>query len=340
MNTPVITSPALQPEWLGPSGAAPAAARRLRVKHVAIALTLSTFFAAIVIFLALHGFIAWMFANPQVPPLFSNPMEAKGMKYETVSFPARDGHTLVDGWYIPSDKPSKRTLIFSHGYGANREEYWVPMYDLAKFAHRLDYNVIMFDYGFASEQHPTKATGGRLEKEQLLGAVKLAKERGAEHVVVWGFSMGAGTALQAALLTHDINAMILDSTFLLEPDTLYHNLQQYAPLPKHPSLDLLRTFFPAVNGTSLQQIPYNEVKSTNYELPILFVHGTADSKAPYGIAEGIAAHQSNKLSQAWIVPNAQHELIYRTQRKEYLSKTSAFLNAAYRADRGLFIAQN
>ncbi|MCY9515689.1 alpha/beta hydrolase [Paenibacillus apiarius] len=339
MNTPIVTSPPLHPEWFAPSGSAPAAARRIRLKHVAIALSLSTVFAALLIFLALHGFIAWMFANPQVPPLFSNPMEAKGMRYDTIAFPAKDGHTLVDGWYIPSDKPSKRTIIFSHGYGANREEYWVPMYDLAQFAHRLDYNVVMFDYGFASEQHKTKATGGRLEKEQLLGAVQLAKERGAEHVVVWGFSMGAGTALQASLLSQDIDAMILDSTFLLEPDTLYHNLTQYISLPKHPSLDLLRAFFPALNGTSLQQIPYNEVKATNYAIPTFFIHGTADTKAPYEIAEQLAARQSNKLSESWVVPDVQHELIYRTHRKEYLGKAAAFLNAAYHTDKGYMIAQ-
>ncbi|BFH17280.1 alpha/beta fold hydrolase [Paenibacillus melissococcoides] len=339
MSTPVVTSPALQPEWIGPSGLAPAAARRIRLKHIVIALALSTVFAASVIFLALHGFIAWMFANPQVPPLFSTPMEAKGMPYETVTFPAADGHTLVDGWYIPSDTASSRTIIFSHGYGANREEYWVPMYDLAQFAHRLDYNVIMFDYGFASEQHKTTATGGKLEKEQLLGAVNLAKERGASHIVVWGFSMGAGTALQAALLTEDIDAMILDSTFLLEPDTLYHNLKQYVPLPKHPSLDLLRFFFPALNGTSLAQIPYNEVKATSYEMPTLIIHGTADTKAPYEIAEQIAARQSNKLSESWIVPNVQHELIYRTHRKDYLGKAAAFLSAAYRADAASIIAR-
>ncbi|UHA74874.1 alpha/beta hydrolase [Paenibacillus sp. 481] len=330
MNTPIVSTPVLQPEWLGPSTATPALARRVRFKHVAIALGLSIIVAALIIFLALHGFIAWMFSNPQVPPLLSNPMDAKGMRYETVSFPARDKHTMVDGWYIPADSPSKRTIILSHGYGANREEYWVPMYDLAQFGHRLGYNMVMFDYGFASvNNNKTKATGGRLEKEQLLGAVELAKQRGAEHIVVWGFSMGAGTALQAGLLTKDIDAMILDSTFILEPDTLYHNLQPYISLPKRPSLDLLRMFFPLLSGTSMQQIPYQEVKATQYAIPTFFIHGTADSKAPYGIAEQIADNQTNKWSQTWIVPDAQHELIYRSHSKEYLKNTAAFLSNAF-----------
>ncbi|WP_028544648.1 alpha/beta hydrolase [Paenibacillus taiwanensis] len=327
MNTPVTTtSPAVQPEWLAPLSPSSLAAKRLRLKHVAIALSLSILFAAVIIFLALHAFIAWMFANPEVPPLFSNPLASKGMKYDTVTFPARDKHTLVDGWYIPASQASERTIVFSHGYGANREEYWVPMYDLAQYAHRLGYNVVMFDYGFASEQHKTKATGGRLEKEQLLGAVELAQARGAKEVIVWGFSMGAGTALQAGLVENNgIDGMVLDSTFLLEPDTLYHNLQQFVNVPKHPSLDILRGMFPLLNDTSLNQIPYNEVKKHQYPIPTLFIHGTDDTKAPYTIAEQIAANQDPALSSSWIVPQAQHEMVYRAHSKDYLRQVSLFL---------------
>lgn len=303
------------------------AAVRSRFKHMIIALFLSGLLSIVVLYLVLHAFIAWMFANPQVPPLFSNPLEAKGMAYETVAFPAADKHTLVDGWYIPAADDSKRTIIFSHGYGANREEYWVPMYDLASFAHRLGYNAIMFDYGFASEAHKTSATGGYLEKQQLLGAVQLAKARGAEEVLVWGFSMGAGTALQAGLMTDDIDGMILDSTFLLEPDTLYHNLQTFIDIPKQPSLNILRGMFPLLNGTSLKQIPYDEVKTHPYTIPTLFIHGTEDTKAPFTIAEQIAAAQDPRLSSAWIVPAAQHEMIYRLHSKEYLQKVSAFLRS-------------
>lgn len=326
MSAP-LTTPMMQPEWTAPAPAPAQVTRKITLKHMAIALGLSTVFGAAVIFLSLHAFIAWIFANPQVPPLFSNPLAAKGLEYETVSFSAADGHTLVDGWYIPASDSSTRTIVFSHGYGANREEYWVPMYDLASFAHRLDYNVILFDYGFASQQHHTKATGGYLEKQQLLGAVELAQARGADHIIVWGFSMGAGTALQAGLLTDDIDGMILDSTFLLEPDTLYHNLQAFVNIPKHPSLDIIRGMFPFVSGASLQQIPYTEIKSHQYDIPTLFTHGTNDSKAPYTIAEDIAANQKSSLSSSWIVPDAQHEMIYRTHSKEYLRKAATFLNS-------------
>lgn len=143
--------------------------------------------------------------------------------------------------------------------------------------------------------------------------------------MVWGFSMGAGTALQAGLVTKDVDAMILDSTFLLEPDTLYHNIKQNINLPRQPSLEIMEMLFPVLNGTGLNQIPYSKVKSEDYPFPVLFMHGTKDDKAPYPIAEELAANQSNPYSDSWIVENSHHELLFREHPREYLRRVSAFL---------------
>ncbi|HEY2493862.1 MAG TPA: alpha/beta fold hydrolase [Paenibacillus sp.] len=302
----------------------PVSSRFIRLKHVLIALFLSIIFFLLFCFIALHAYIAWVLSNPTVAPIYSNPQIAKSMAYENITFPALDESRMMHGWYIPANS-SKKTIVFSHGYGANREETWVPMYDLAHYAHRLNYNVIMFDYGFAAEHNKDVATGGKIESQQLLGAIKLAKDKGAESIIVWGFSMGAGTALQAGLQTQDVDAMILDSTFLLEPDTLYHNIKNQIDLPRHPSLEILELLFPALNGTGLSQIPYREVKSEDYPFPIFFIHGTEDEKAPYPIAEKLASNQTNPLSDVWIVKDSHHELIFREHSREYLRRVSSFL---------------
>ncbi|MDT3428484.1 pimeloyl-ACP methyl ester carboxylesterase [Paenibacillus forsythiae] len=309
-----------------PSGTTPQLSlRKLRIKHVIVALLLSVFFFLAFCFIALHAYITWVLSNPTVAPLFSNPALSKGLKYEDVTFPASDGSRNIQGWYIPSGNSAK-TIVFSHGYGANREESWVPMYDLAHFAHRLNFNVIMFDYGFASHSNKDVATGGKKESRELLGAIQLAKQRGAKEIVVWGFSMGAGTALQTGLMTKDVDAMILDSTFLLEPDTLYHNIRQNIDLPRHPSLEIMEMLFPVLNGTGLNQIPYSEVKHEDYPYPTLFIHGTQDDKAPYPIAEKLAANQTNPYSDSWIVEGSHHELLFREHPREYLRRVSAFLS--------------
>ncbi|WP_199622356.1 alpha/beta hydrolase [Paenibacillus alkalitolerans] len=294
---------------------------------VIIALCLAVIIIAILTVVSLYSYIAWVLARPAVAPLQSNPREAAGLGYESVAFLNELGDPKpLEGWYIPSSTGSTKTIVFSHGYGGNREEIWVPIYELASNANRHGYNVLMFDYGYVYNERRV-VTGGFNESYDLLGAVKYARSRGAEEVYVWGFSMGAGTALQTALRTHEIDAMILDSTFVLEPDTLYHNLKQYADLPKEPSLTLLKWLYPMVNGSGIDEVPYDKVKNASYNVPIFFIHGTQDERSPYEIIESIAKLQTGSpYSDMWLVPGATHELVYRAGKEQYLEKTFAFLD--------------
>jgi alpha-beta hydrolase superfamily lysophospholipase len=276
--------------------------------------------------IALYSCIAWVLARPSIDPLVSDPYRAVQLPYETVSFPSEYQGLPLEGWYIPAAEPSSRTIVFSHGYGGNREEIWVPIYELARIAHEAGYNSLMFDYGYV--YHADRVvTGGPQESGDLLGAVQFAKERGAEQVIIWGFSMGAGTALQAALRTDQIDAMILDSTFVLDPDTLYHNLQPYVPnLPRELTLALLQRLYPLLNGTGIEAVPYEEVKAAVYPIPILMIHGTADERSPAESIASIAANQTaHAASDFWLVPDATHELVYRSDKEAYTQRVLKFL---------------
>ncbi|MFD0672303.1 alpha/beta hydrolase [Cohnella sp. GCM10027633] len=316
---------------LGGSGTlpSPVASSDPTTNHRAWRIAFNVSVSAIVLLFALvigaHGYVAYRLAHPPVAALVSNPMLAIQLDYAEVTFPSVDGATPVDGWWIPA-ADSRKTVVLSHGYGTNREESWVPMYDLASLLHERSYNVLMFDYGFASQSHPTPATGGLIESGQLLGAIQYARSQGSDELIVWGFSMGAGTALQAALRDAPVDAMILDSTFLPDDDTLYYNLRQQINIPKDPSVSILRWFFPFMSGVSLSDIPSERVQTTDYGIPILLIHGTADDKAPTYLAENIAEAQTNAKSGLWIVPGAIHEMIFRTHPDEYIARTTAFLS--------------
>ncbi|MFC4303059.1 alpha/beta hydrolase [Cohnella boryungensis] len=296
-----------------------------RLGRIALNLFVAVSCLLTALFVGFHAYAAYLFSHPPVAALASNPMLAKNLAYSEVTFPSEDGKQQVDGWWIPSEE-SRSTVVLSHGFGANREEAWVPMYDLAELLHGLQYNVLMFDYGFANPMRSAPATGGVTESRQLMGAIQFARDQGSDEVVVWGFSMGAGTALQAALHSAAIDAMILDSTFLPDENTLYANIQNYAPLPKYPTVPLIRWFFPYMSGVSLSDIPSAEAQRTDYPFPILLIHGTADDKSPTSIAENVASSQTNALSQLWVVPGAIHEMIFRTHTEEYVQRASAFLN--------------
>ncbi|QAY67080.1 alpha/beta hydrolase [Paenibacillus protaetiae] len=310
--------------------------------------------AVLLLFAGVMGLLSYMLSYPPVAPLASNPKEAIGLDYIDVEFPSASGRTIVNGWYIPaggSPGPASsrvhtaalnngnaaangsaaaglsKTIVFSHGYGTNREESWVPMYKLASIVHDMDYNVLLFDYGYASKTHKAPATGGAEESEELLAAVQYAKSQGADEVVVWGFSMGAGTALQTALKTDEIDALILDSLFLTSAETLYHNITNFINLPRYPAIPLLETMMPIWSGTSLSSLPAPEVLQQAYDIPIYIIHGTDDEKASYQTAERIAGEQKNALSRSWIVPGGKHELVFQVHPDEYIARAAAFLDA-------------
>ncbi|OMF37846.1 alpha/beta hydrolase [Paenibacillus sp. FSL H8-0548] len=302
-----------------------------RSKHLLVASITSLIAACLLVVIIFHGYVAWMLAYPYVAPLTSNPQIAIGLDYEDVIFPSKSGDTTVSGWFVPAyegaSEPtaSMRTVVFSHGYGANREETWVPMYELTKLLHGLNYNVLLFDYGYASKEYKAPATGGLEESQQLLAAVDYVKARGAEDIVVWGFSMGAGTALQAALQTEAIDAMILDSLFIPSSEALFDNLNQFISLPSF-SLPLIESMIPLWTGTSFGSIPASEVISNVYDIPLFIIHGTNDVKAPFQTAEAVSEGQGNVLSRSWIVQDGKHELLFKVHPSEYIQRAALFLS--------------
>jgi pimeloyl-ACP methyl ester carboxylesterase len=328
MDAPVPQTPQtpLAPAGIG-SASTGAAALRKRGRRWWLTALLSLLFLAASLILAFHAYIAWTLARPRIDPLHSNPQLAIGVPYEDVTFPSRGGDSTLQGWYLPAG--SANTVIFSHGYGGNREEYWVPIYSLAKMLHDANYNVLMFDYGYVQGGNRI-VTGGIQESRELLGAIDYIKARGAHNLFIWGFSMGAGTALQAALQEPGttIAAMILDSTFLLNPDTLYYNMRKVVNLPRNPSLPLIRLFFPLLNGIRLREVPYTKVESTAYPMPIFFIHGQQDERAPYETIERLYEKQKDTYGkQLWILPDATHELLYRAAPQQYEQRTLQFLKA-------------
>ncbi len=293
---------------------------------------LTMLIALMTVYTGLHAYVAWMLAHPAVAPLSSNPLLAKNLPYSDVSFPSSDGATMVDGWWIPAaNGGNSQSVVLSHGYGANREEKWVPMYDLADLLHGLGYNVLMFDYGFASGKYPLPATGGILESRQLLGAIDFARAQSTGELIVWGFSMGAGTALQAALLHAPIDAMILDSTFIPSDETLAYNLAQLPiKLTEYPTIPLVKWFLPLMSGGfRLDDVPSAAVQATPFDFPVYLIHGTDDRKAPVYLAENVAKAQMNPYSQLWVVQGAIHEMIYRTHTREYVDRITAFLGEVH-----------
>lgn len=295
--------------------------RRLRIILV---LLLIPILLTMAVATGFYAYLLYHIQKPPVPALTSNPLRAIGLPYNDITFASSDSRTELSGWYIPG--ATRNTVILSHGYGGNREEIWVPMYEIAKELHKNQFNVLMFDY--SSVYADSYVTGGIQESRELIGAIEYTKALGDQQVFIWGFSMGAGTALQAALKDSDhINGMILDSTFILDSETMYHNLKQRVKrLPRLPSIFMLNLLSPLYSGYTLKQVPTGLVRTNTYEMPMLMVHGEMDKVAPVTtITHFYEKYKDNPNTELWLVPDGQHEFIYKFHKEEYMQRTLSFL---------------
>src|SRR6266704_2945998 len=154
-------------------------ARRVR-RLVATLLILSTLLTSA--YVALSLYIATQLVYAPQKPIYATPA-AFGMQYRTVTFPSREDHLLLRGWFIPGllsngQLTSQRTIIMVHGNRTNRAD---------KVAGLLKLSVAFAQHGFAVLAFDMRGTGESPPAPLSLGATTLllaaAKEPAIRAVV-------------------------------------------------------------------------------------------------------------------------------------------------------------
>jgi predicted alpha/beta-fold hydrolase len=144
------------------------------------------------------------------------PATVLGSDYDDIAFAATDG-TRIRGWWIPAakweppeltgpgDAPvkaprkwGKRTVIFCHGFGADKASQLRMIRDLTPHG----YNVLAFDFRAHGESAGQLTSFGDLERRDVLGAVRWLRQTHAEEsksgIFGLGESLGAAALIAAA----------------------------------------------------------------------------------------------------------------------------------------------
>ncbi len=189
----------------------------------------------------------------------------------------------LHGWFVPHESP-RAVVLLLHGNGGNilamEEELRVLHDELGAAALAIDYR----GYG--------KSTGSPTEHGILDDAraarAWLAKRAHVQEqeVVLWGFSMGGGVAVDLAS-QDGARGLILQSTFTSLPDAAgYH----YPWLPVHW---LMRNRLDSAR------------KIQRYRGPLLQSHGDADSVVPYELGRELHA-LANELKRFLTIAGGDH----------------------------------
>ena len=200
------------------------------------------------------------------PQLQTTP-DRNGMRYEEVRIPSGSGAERgeLNGWWIPAEQANAVTLLYLHGnfrnIGHNVEH--------ALRLHNLGYNLLLVDYrgyGLSTGGEPSEA---KVYEDAEAAWNYLLKQRGvlAQRTFIYGHSLGGAVAIDLAVHHPEAAGLIVESTFTSM--TAMGN-QDYPYLP----ISLL-----------LNQRFDNLDKIGRLKIPVLFIHGTWDTKVPYQMSQ-------------------------------------------------------
>ncbi len=247
-------------------------------------------------------------------------------KYEKKDFSvtAFDGVTLRARWLFCL-APSKRAVVCSHGYTSNM----ACMFKYAKLFLDRGFNVLLYDHrrcGFSDGRFTTMGFYERRDLNQMVG---IAFEKMGDGAVVgtFGESMGAATAMLEACDDDRIAFAVLDCPYADLTDQLSYNLKTKYCLPKFPFLDFASAITHRRAGFYFHDVsPVSELEAAGGlpELPMLFIHGRADTFIPCTSSERLYASKKGRKA-LWLCDGAEHARSINTDRVRYNEALDTFL---------------
>ncbi len=257
------------------------------------------------------------------PNAGKTPATYAGMPYSQIAFSSMDGIPLK-GWFVPATPRPRGTIVLCHGLNRSR----VEMLPMARFAHALEFDSVLFDFRHEGESGGKITTLGYQERHDVEGAVRyaLVRLKAPRPIVAWGVSMGAAAALMAAAETPDISAVISDSAWTTFHELIAHHARLFLHLPSFPVADeieygiaLRGHFWPSEFNlvTAVQRIGAR---------PILFVAVRDDRRMPPAYARALYAASSSPEKAIVIVPGWRHGEGFNSGREPYEAAVRRFLD--------------
>ena len=255
----------------------------------------------------------------------SDPDRAFGLSYTEVQFDTPLG--AMNAWEILA--PSSLWVIHVHGLGAPRSEALRAVRAIAVDGHPQ----LVINYR-NDPGEPADPSGyynyGRTEWEDVAGAVDYAVERGAEGIVLIGYSTGAAHIASYLYRSPDghVVAAVFDSPNLDFGEAVNLEASQrslpFIPLPVPGTLVWTAKRLASIRfGINWADIDYGS-RAELLNVPVLVFHGTDDDTVPLSSSQDFFAARPD-LVRLVIVPGAGHVRSWNVSPEAYERRLGEFL---------------
>lgn len=238
------------------------------------------------------------------------------LKYQDVVLPisTKTGAAeSVHGWWIPTSKISQnnteleKVVLYLHGNGLNVG----ANVEHANRFHRLGLSVFLIDYRGYGKSQGEFPTESQVYEDAQLAWDYLVKQRGInpKQIYIYGHSLGGAIAIDLAVRHPEAAGLIVEGSFTSARAMVDFQSGVYRMFP----IDLLLT-----------QRFDSIAKVDRLQMPVLFIHGTADTIVPVEMSKKLFV-VAPEPKQLYIVPDAGHNNLAEFAGGEYLQRISQFV---------------
>lgn len=212
----------------------------------------------------------------------------------------------IHGWWIEAKQPNAKVLLYLHGNGIN---VGANIAHANRF-HQLGFSVLLIDYRGYGRSEGMFPNEKRVYEDAATAWNYLVQQQEIppSQIFLYGHSLGGAIAIDLAVKHPQAAGLIVESSFTSIRDLItYRNMFWMFPV------DLILT----QRFDSIKKLP-------KLKVPVLFIHGAADSAVPSFMSQKLYA-VAPEPKQLLLVPGADHNDTAVVVGSQYLQWVESFV---------------
>lgn len=259
---------------------------------------------------------------PQIRPWIDSLKGAGALRDTFVFMPSGERHHAV---CVRAAQSSNKVAVLVHGYKDN----CMGMIHIGYVYGRLGFNLLLPDLHAHGKSEGDAIQMGWEDRKDVMRWMAVADSlfrdsAATSRMMVHGVSMGAATAMciSGEALPPYVRGFVEDCGYTSVWEEFKAEMKTRFGLPAFPLLHTTSLLCKLRFGWSFQEAsPLRQIERC--ELPMLFIHGDADTYVPFSMLKSLYdAKQGAK--ELYVASHSAHALSYRDHPQEYAGRVAAF----------------